>query len=91
MSSGPLVGRALGSVYGVRDGRVQRRNGCLGGLALALQFQHAMAALLAEILNVRTDCLRDPQAELEQQQHERQFARALGAGRGFWLLSVLVV
>ncbi len=74
--------RTLGSVDGVRDGRVQRRDGRLGGLALALQFQDAVAALLAEILDVRAHGLRDPQAELEQQQHERKFARSLGAGSG---------
>jgi hypothetical protein len=52
-------------VDGVRDGRVQRCNGCLCGLALALEFQHAVAALLAEILDVGAHCLGDPEAELE--------------------------
>jgi hypothetical protein len=41
-----------------------------------------VAALLAEILDVSAYSLRDPQAELEQQQHEREFAWTLSAGSG---------
>jgi len=46
-------------------------------LALALDVQHAVAALLAGVVDVRADGFGDPQSELEQ--HEQPFAGAFCA------------
>jgi hypothetical protein len=51
MSSGPCASDD-GLVHGVRDGGVQGCDGGLGGLTLALDVQHAVASLLAEVLDV---------------------------------------
>lgn len=53
----PFGAPGLGLVDGVCDRGVQRRDGGLGGLTLALQAQDAVAALLVEIPDVRADCL----------------------------------
>ena len=71
-----------GAVDGVADGRVERDRGGFRCLAFALDVQDPVAALLAEVLDVRADGFGDPQPELEQQQHEQSFAwRLLRARR----------
>jgi hypothetical protein len=52
MSSGPCARPANRLVHGVRGGGVQGCDGGLGGVAVALDVQHAVASLLAEVLDV---------------------------------------
>lgn len=82
ISSGPFVRPAAArSTASLTDG-LRGTGGRFRSLALALDVQHAVASLLAEVLDVRADGFGDPQPELEQQQHEQSFAGAFGARGG---------
>jgi hypothetical protein len=48
----PVCASGDGLVHGVRDGGVQGCDGGLGGLTVALDVQHTVASLLAEVLDV---------------------------------------
>jgi hypothetical protein len=77
----PAGAVADGPVDGPPDGRRQRDQHDLG--SLAAHAQHSVAMFFAEVGDVGTGCLEDPQAEQTEHGHQGKVTRVAGlAGRG---------